>query len=166
MLRWSQFHGGPCVIRYGRTSVDLSDRYPNDASFTPGKWENLEPGSDCTLLAVGSMVEIAIAVRDTLLKKGIHARLVNASSVKPMDEVLLREIADKPVFTMEEHVRTGGFGAAVCGFMAENALPAPAKVFALPDEFVTHGSRTILLDVHCLSAEKISEEIIRTLQHK
>ena len=166
MLRWTQHHDGPCVIRYGRTSVDLSERYPAGEAFTPGKWETLEQGNECTLLAVGSMVENAIAVRDALHDKGVHARLVSASSVKPMDGALLREIADKPVFTMEEHVRTGGFGAAVCGFMAENALPAPAGIFALPDTFVTHGSRSILLDVHGLSAEKIADEILQTLQHK
>ena len=163
MVRWTATHDGPCAIRYGRTSVDLSSRYPNAAAFTPGKWETLEQGDDCTLLAVGSMVETAIAVHDLLVEKGVHARLVNTSSVKPMDEALLRDIADKPVFTLEEHVRTGGFGAAVCGFMAENHLPAPAKVFALPDAFITHGSRAILLDEHGLSAGKIADEITKTL---
>ena len=96
----------------------------------------------------------------------MKARLVNASSVKPMDEVLLREIADKPVFTLEEHVRTGGFGAAVCSFYAENHLPAPVKVFALPDAFITHGSRALLLDNHGLAPEKITAEILTTLQYK
>ena len=166
MLRWTANHDGPCVIRYGRNSVDLSARYPNAESFTPGKWETLEQGSGCTLLAVGSMVETAIAVRDMLTEKGIHARLVNASSVKPMDKALLREIADKPVFTLEEHARTGGFGAAVCTFMAENHLPAPVQVFALPDAFVTHGSRAILLDECGLSPEKITADIINTLEQK
>ena len=166
MLRWTASHDGPCVIRYGRTSVDLSARYPSAETFKPGKWETLEQGSDCTLLAMGSMVEITIAVRDMLAKQGIHARLVNASSVKPMDEALLREIADKPVFTLEEHACTGGFGAAVCTFMAENHLPVPAKIFALPDAFITHGSRTILLDECGLSTEKITADIINTLKQK
>ena len=163
MLRWSAKHDGPCVIRYGRNSVDLSARYSQAESFTPGKWETLEQGDDCMLLAVGSMVETAIDAADMLAEKGIHARIVNASSVKPMDEALLREIAGKPVFTLEEHVYTGGFGAAVCGFAADNHLPAPRKIFALPDAFVTHGSRSILLDVHGLSAEKIADQIINNL---
>lgn len=166
MLRWTATREGPCAIRYGRTSVDLSDRYPSAAAFTPGKWEILEEGQDYTLLAVGSMVETAIAVRDMLAEKGIHARLVNASSVKPMDEALLLSCADKPVFTLEEHVRTGGFGAAVCSFCAEKALPAPEKVYALPDAFITHGSRTLLLDKLGLSAGKIAADILCTLQAK
>ena len=164
MLRWTAEHEGPCVIRYGRSSVDLSGRYPCPESFAPGKWETLEQGSDCTLLAVGSMVETAIAVHDMLAEKGIHARLVNASSAKPMDEALLLEIADKPVFTMEEGVQHGGFGAAVCSFMAERSLPVTAQVFALPDVFVTHGSRAVLLDECGLSPEKITAGIMKTLQ--
>jgi 1-deoxy-D-xylulose-5-phosphate synthase len=165
MLRWSTEHDGPCAIRYGKNSVDLNARYPNQESFVPGKWETLERGHDCALLAVGSMVEAAIAVRDLLAEKGIQARLVNASTVKPMDEKLLREIADKPVFTLEEHVRTGGFGAAVCDYTADHGLAVPAKVFALPDAFVTHGSRNLLLEKYGLSPEKIADEIIRILQN-
>lgn len=159
MLRWTQQHDGPCAIRYGRSSVDLSQRYPNTEGYIPGQWETLEKGKDCTLLAVGSMVETAIEVHDLLAEQGIYARLVDCASVKPMDEALLREIADKPVFTLEEHVRTGGFGAAVCNFAAENYLPAPKKCFALPDAFVTHGNRTLLLDKLGLSAEKIAADI-------
>ena len=166
MLRWTQQHDGPCVIRYGKNSVDLSSRYPNEAAFVPGKWDTLEQGEDCTLLAVGSMVETAIAVREMLAKQGIQARLVNCASVKPMDEVALREIASGPVFTLEEHVRTGGFGAAVCSFYAKEKLPAPAQCFALPDAFITHGSRVQLLDDCGLSAQKIAGEIVKTLQHK
>ncbi len=164
MLRWTAQYSGPCAIRYGRTSVDLSERYPNATVFTPGKWEILETGDDCTLLAVGSMVETCIIVRDLLAEKGLKARLVNASSVKPMDEALLHEVADKPVFTLEEHAHTGGFGAAVCAFGAENHLPAPVKCFALPDVFITHGSRSLLLDKHGLSAAKIAADILSTLQ--
>ncbi|MBQ4581165.1 MAG: 1-deoxy-D-xylulose-5-phosphate synthase [Clostridia bacterium] len=163
ILHWTQQHDGPCVIRYGKNSVDLSARYPNLAVFAPGKWEVLEDGLDCAILAVGSMVETGIAVRDQLAEKGIHACLVNCASVKPMDEDLLRKLADKPVFTLEEHVRTGGFGASVCSFCATEKLPPPAKVFALPEAFISHGSRELLLEKLGMSAEKIAEEIIKTL---
>ncbi len=166
MIAWTQQHQGPCAIRYGKSSVDLSERYPNKADYASGKWEVLEEGSACTLLAVGSMVETAITVRDLLAEKGIHARLVNCASVKPMDEEMLCNVANGPVFTLEEHVRTGGFGAAVSGFYAEHGLPAPAKCFALPDEFVPHGSRNILLDKLGLSPDAIASEIQNVLQHK
>ena len=164
MLRWTQQHDGPCAIRYGRSSVDLSRRYPNADAFIPGCWEILEDGEDCTILAVGSMVETAVAVRDLLAAKGIHARLVNASSVKPMDEKLLRSISDKPVFTLEEHACTGGFGSAVCSFDAAEGLPVPAECFALPNAFVPHGNREVLLDDLGMSAKKIAARICNILQ--
>ncbi len=166
MLRWTQHHDGPCAIRYGRTSVDLSERYPVADSYVPGRWDTLEPGEDCVLLAVGSMVETAIAVRELLDKQGIHARLVSCGSVKPLDESLLREIADKPFFTLEEHVHTGGFGAAVRSFCGENGLNAPVRCFALPDAFIPHGSRALLLDGAGLSPEKIAAAAAAALQHE
>ena len=166
MLAWTLTRKGPCAIRYGKSSADLSKRYPNQKKFVPGKWEVLEDGGDCALLAVGSMVEIAIDVRDQLEKQGIHARLVNCASVKPMDEALLRSVAAAPVFTLEEHARTGGFGAAVCSFYAAQKLSVPAKCFALPDAFVTHGERSLLLDKLGLSPEKITADILSAMERK
>ena len=166
MLRWTQQHNGPCAIRYGRSSVDLSELCPNAEPFVPGKWETLTQGDDCTLLALGSMVETALEVRDLLAEQGIQARLVNCSSVKPMDEGLLRDVTAQPVFTLEEHVRTGGFGATVSQFAAEHHLPVPAKCFALPDAFIPHGSRALLLDKLGLSASSIAADIQAHLHHQ
>ncbi len=166
MLRWTQQHNGPCAIRYGRSSVDLSELCPNAEAFVPGKWETLAQGDDCTLLALGSMVETALEVRDLLAEQGIQARLVNCSSVKPMDEGLLRDVTAQPVFTLEEHVRTGGFGATVSQFAAEHHLPVPAKCFALPDAFIPHGNRALLLDKLGLSATSIAADIQAHLHHQ
>ena len=166
MLKWTQQHAGPCVIRYGRTSVDLSGRYPVEETFVPGRWEILDDGEACTLLAVGSMVETAIEVRDMMLAQGTSVCLVNCSTVKPLDENLLRKVAHSPVFTLEEHVRTGGFGASVCSFCAENGLPTPVRCFALQDTFVTHGSRGLLLEQQGLSAKQITADILSALHQE
>ncbi len=164
MVDWTVGHSGPCAIRYGKSSVDLSARYPTRAEFIPGKWEKLEEGADCTLLAVGSMVEIAVTVHDLLAEQGVHAALVNCSSVKPMDEGCLQESASAPVFTLEEHVHMGGFGAAVCSYYMKEKSPVQVTCFALPDAFVTHGSRTLLLDKLGLSADKIAAEILSAMK--
>ena len=165
MICWTQHHSGPCAIRYSRTSVDLSGRYPNQETFVPGKWEVLADGEDCTLLCVGSMVADGIEAADALAANGVHVRLVNCSTVKPLDEALLRRIADKPVFTLEEHVLTGGFGAAVTSFLTSVELPAPRKCFGIPDQFVQHGSRKQLMELLALSPAQIADAILRTLQH-
>ena len=166
MLAWTQKHDKPCAIRYGRRPVDLSSRYPNQAAFTPGKWEVMENGSDCTLLAVGSMIEEAVLLRDLLAKQGVQACLVNCSSVKPMDEALLRSLEDKLFFTIEEHVLTGGFGSAVCSFMADEGLKAPTICFAIPDTFVQHGGRDQLLKYLGLNAEQMCMRILTELHER
>ncbi|MGN0794736.1 MAG: 1-deoxy-D-xylulose-5-phosphate synthase [Aristaeellaceae bacterium] len=165
MLRWTQGNDKPCAIRYGRRPVDLSDRYPVRGVYTPGKWEVLEEGSDVTLLAVGSMVEEAVALHDLLAKKGIRARLVNCSSVKPMDEAMLMEL-DGPYVTIEEHVRTGGFGAAVCSWMQQEGRAAPMICFAIADTFVQHGGRSQLLRYLGLDAAQMAQRIMTELHER
>lgn len=164
MLSWTQNHDGPCVIRYGKNSVDLNQRYPNADRFCAGKWEILEEGNECTLLAVGSMVETAIDVYDQLTAQGISVRLVNCSSVKPMDENVLQLAAKGTVFTLEEHIRTGGFGDAVSRFYASQNLQPAMSCFAIPEEFVTHGSRTLLLEKLGMSADRITKSILESMK--
>lgn len=166
MLRWTQGHDKPCAIRYGRRPVDMSDRYPAQERFTPGKWEVLEQGSDVTLLAVGSMVEEAVMLRDELEKNGVSAELVNCSTVKPLDEKYLKTLGSKPFVTIEEHVRTGGFGAEVCSFMQHEGRPAPMIVFGIPDTFVQHGGRGQLLRYLGLTAEQMAQRILTELQER
>lgn len=166
MLRWTQGNDKPCAIRYGRRPVDLSERYPVRDAFTPGRWEVLEAGGDVTLLAVGSMVEEAVLLRDKLKGRGVSAELVNCSTVKPLDEKLLRAIGDKPFVTIEEHVRTGGFGAAVCSFMQHEGRPAPMIVFGIPDTFVQHGGRGQLLKYLGLTAEQMAQRIVTELHER
>lgn len=166
MIRWTQHHDGPVAIRYGRKSVDMWADYPYK-SFIPGKWEVMEDGPDCALLPVGSMVEEAVKVRDILLQKGIRATLVNCSSIKPMDEELLRHLAaTRPIITMEEHVLTGGFGGAVSSFCVGEELPGPMMSFGIPDTFVQHGRRDLLLKYLGLTARQIAMRLEILLEER
>jgi 1-deoxy-D-xylulose-5-phosphate synthase len=161
MMRWTQENESPCAIRYGRESVDLSARYPaQDKPFRIGEWELMEQGGDVALLAVGS-----IEVRDLLEKRGIHASLVNCRSVKPMDEKMLRQLANRPIVTMEEHVLTGGFGSVVCAFLSGEGLPAPMLSFGIPDTFVQHGRRDQLLKYLGLTPELMTQRIVIALKN-
>ncbi len=162
MMRWTPNAAGPVVVRYGRKPVDLSQRYPC-RKFTPGCWEVLEAGVDCALLAVGSMVREAVTVHDLLAEKGIRAAVVNCSTVKPLDEKLLRAFADRPLFVMEEHVQTGGFASTVTGWLVSEELPAPLINFGLPDTFVQHGSRGQLLRYLGLMPEQMARRILAVL---
>ena len=163
MVRWTQRFDGPCAIRYGRKSVDLSDRYPYE-SFTAGRWELLEDGEDCALRAVGSMVELALETRNLLARKGIHAAVVNCSTVKPLDEAMLRRLSDRPVVTMEEHVLIGGFGSAVSAFCVGEELPGPVLSFGIHDTFVQHGRRDKLLKYLGLEPRQMAGRILSVLK--
>ncbi len=165
MVRWSGTFRAPLAIRYGRQSVDLSEHYPCTA-FTLGHWEQMEQGQDCVLLAVGSMVEIALAVRELLMKHHIEAEVINCSTVKPMDEEMLRCLAQKPMITLEEHVLTGGFGSAVSSFCVSEELQGPIMSFGIPDMYVQHGRREQLLKYLGLTPRQIAQRIRITLEER
>ena len=163
MVRFTAEHDAPCAIRYGKQSVDLGAEYPY-AGFRPGKWETLEEGEDCVLLAVGSMVPSALATRQLLRRWKIRAAVVNCSSVKPMDEELLRQLAARPMITMEEHVLIGGFGSAVTTFCRGEDLPPPLLSFGIQDTFVQHGRREQLMKYIGLAPEQMAQRIRHVLE--
>ena len=165
MVRWSGTFQAPLAIRYGRQSVDLSEHYPC-TKFIPGVWEQMEQGKDCVLLAVGSMVEIALEVRDLLMKHHMEAEVINCSTVKPMDETMLRCLAQKPMITMEEHVLTGGFGSAVSSFCVSEELQGPIMSFGIPDMYVQHGRREQLLKYLGLTPRQMAQRIRITLEER
>lgn len=165
MVRWTQNYQAPCAIRYGRKSIDLSEQYPYPG-FTLGHWEQMEQGDDCTLLAVGSMVAEALETRIQLEKLGIHAAVVNCSTVKPMDEDMLRSVADKPIITMEEHVLIGGFGSAVSAFCVAEEIPGPVVSFGIADTFVQHGRRDQLMKYLGLEPKQMAARICNVLKSR
>lgn len=165
MVRWTGKAAGPVAVRYGRQSVDLSGQYPC-AGFAPGQWELMEDGGDCVLLAVGSMVAAALEVRELLARHHVAAAVVNCSTVKPMDEALLRRLAGRGLITLEEHVLTGGFGSAVSAFCVGEELPGPIASFGIPDTFVQHGRREQLLKYLGLTPRQMAQRIRILLEER
>ena len=165
MIRWTNGCGVPVAVRYGRDTVDMSADYPYHG-FTPGKWEVLEEGCDCTLLAVGSMVTSAVAVRRLLAQEGVSAAVVNCSTVKPMDEDFLHSLKDKAFFTMEEHVLIGGFGSAVSAFCVREEMNGPLATFGIDDMYVQHGRRDQLMKYLGLLPAQMARRIALLLKER
>ena len=165
MVRFSATFNAPLAIRYGRESIDLSANYPME-EFHLGQWELMEDGGDCAILAIGSMVREALEVRELLQKRHIHAAVVNCSTVKPMDEEMLRGLSDRPLITMEEHVLTGGFGSAVSTFCVGEELPGPIASFGIPDTFVQHGRREQLMKYLGLTPRQMTQRITILLEER
>jgi 1-deoxy-D-xylulose-5-phosphate synthase len=152
---------GPFMIRYPRGSCnDFGKKAPSRIPI--GTWEIPHPGKKIAVLAVGSMVAEMEKALPVLRKSRLDPVLVNARFVKPLDEKMLRRLAQKVTtfVTVEENTVLGGFGSAVMEFCSKNNLPVKVSCIGLPDEFVEHGSREQLLALAGLSAEKIAQRIL------
>jgi 1-deoxy-D-xylulose-5-phosphate synthase len=162
MLTFATEYDGPIAVRYPRGAV-----YEGLSEFSEelllGKSEVLYQGSKVALVAVGSMVETAALVREKLKGYGIEATLVNARFVKPLDEELFLSLADSHSLfvTMEENVKTGGFGERCAELLMERGKTPPAFLnVSLPDAFVEHGSVEVLKQKFKLDADSIVERIL------
>jgi len=161
MLRFALGHPGPVAIRYPRAESLGMGELPC-LSFAPGVWERLSGRDGLCLIALGPMVAEALSVRRALAAAGVKAQVVNASSVKPLDGALIKElsVANRPFVVMEEQPLAGGLGSAIGEYCMQNGLRPPERVFCLPDIFVPHGSHAELLR-HCgLDADSVTRELL------
>ena len=155
MLSWALGQDGPAAIRYPR---DLPEDGPAYGKFAFGTWETLLEGRDAVILASSAILKECREAAELLKARGIRAGLINASTVRPLDEKRLRQLAADgiPVVTVEEHMLCSGFGSAVAAFCAREGLPAPRAMIGIEDAFVPHGCRSGLLKRLRLDAEGIA----------
>lgn len=167
MFRFAIHRDYPVAIRYPRGAA-----YEGLSEFkeeiVKGHAEVLYRERRIVLLAIGSMVETASSVREALKKKGYEVSLVNMRFLKPLDTALLKELsADHEIYvTMEENITTGGLGRAVGSFLHKEGIGAELWAFALPDEFIEHGSPQELLRQYGLDAESILKRLCCNLEVK
>ncbi|MBU1701574.1 MAG: 1-deoxy-D-xylulose-5-phosphate synthase [Candidatus Eisenbacteria bacterium] len=159
----------PFAVRYPRVSIP--EQGPLDDSFEEiplGSWEVMREGKDLCILAVGTMAGVAEEAVPILDRAGLTPTLVNARFINPMDEKFLNRMLDKhrTIVTMEENVLNGGFGAKVARWLNDMPeTPAHRRIhIGLPDEFVTHGSRSFLLKTLGLDAEGVAGRILAGIQ--
>jgi 1-deoxy-D-xylulose-5-phosphate synthase len=151
----------PFAIRYPR--APLPDEVGGKFNLIEvGKWEILKEGKDILILACGSMVYPAMESAQELSKEELEACVVNCRFIKPLDELLLNDLLrefDK-VITVEENSLLGGFGSAILEFAEKIGLNHLAiKRMGIPDEFIEHGPRKILLKDLGLDKEGICKTI-------
>ena len=146
---------GPVYIRLGRLAVPVF----HDAehfNFEISKGEQLTEGSDVAIIATGLMVNEALMAAESLKTQGIHARVINICTIKPLDEEIVLKAAREcgKVITCEEHSIIGGLGEAVCSCLSETC-PVPVRRIGVRDEFGHSGPAVPLLKQFGLSAENI-----------
>ena len=160
MIKFAVEFGGPIAIRYPRGEA-FDGLKENRAPIVYGKSEVLFEEKDIMLLAVGSMVKVALTVRERLKERGFSCSLANARFVKPIDEELIREACKthRLIVTMEENVASGGFGDRVREYA--DALGSGTRVLgiAIPDEYVEHGNVELLKQETGIDAVSVEEKV-------
>lgn len=153
---------GPVYVRMGRASVPCV--YEPGCALEIGGSRTLREGSDVTIIACGVEVNEALIVADHLAEEGIQAEVIDAYSVKPLDEAAILASAAKTgrVVVAEEHSVIGGLGAAVCALLSEKQ-PTRTALVGVRDQFGTSGEFEELMRHFGLDAQAI-EEAVRSLQ--
>ena len=156
-------YNGPVYIRLGRLAVESCNNNDN-YKFEIGKGITLREGSDITVIATGLMVGEAIQAVDALAAEGIHARLLDMHTVKPLDKELVIKAAKETgrIVTVEEHNIIGGLGEAVAACLCEEC-PTPLTRMGVQDTFGHSGPAVDLLKEFGLCAEGIAATVKKVL---
>lgn len=161
MLKFAVHFDGPIALRYPRgEAYDGLKEFRRPVEY--GRSEVLYEEEDIALLAVGSMVKVAENVRHQLKEIGYSCSLVNARFVKPIDTEVLEAMAKdhKLLVTMEENVRSGGYGDKVMEYVQDHDLPVKVLNIAIPDEYVEHGNVSLLYQEVGIDAESVLKRIV------
>ena len=151
---------GPVYLRFGRLAVPVV----NDESykFEVGKAVELKKGDDVTIIATGLMVSRALDAAKMLEEnKGIHARVINMHTIKPIDKdaIIAASKETKFIVTCEEHSVIGGLYSAVTEVTSSQA-PCKVVPVAVMDTFGKSGPATELLEEYGLTAENIYNKVL------
>ena len=151
---------GPVYIRLG--AGDAFDVYSAKNSFKIGKATLLKEGRDATIISTGTLVYEGLQAAEVLEKEhGIHARVLQMASVKPIDrEVILKAAEEtRKIVTVEEHTVLGGLGGAVAEIVAEAGKAKVIRI-GINDHFCTVGTANYLMEVEGLTVQNIVDKVL------
>ena len=150
--------GGPAYVRMART--DTPEIYNENYEFKIGVGDLLKEGDDVTIIAMGLMLSKAIEAAETLGREGVSCRVINMSTVKPIDEKAIEKAARETgaIVTAEEHNVLMGMGSAVVEVVAEK-YPVPVRRIGIPDVFGESGESEELMEAYGLTTENIVQQV-------
>ncbi|MCM3637450.1 1-deoxy-D-xylulose-5-phosphate synthase [Sporosarcina luteola] len=152
-----EYDDGPIAMRYPRGN-GLGVVMDKKLKTIPiGTWEILREGADGSILTFGTTIPMALDAAETLAKKGIYVKVVNARFIKPMDTEMLDQLfsTGKPIVTVEEAALAGGFGSAVMEYAHDVSANVSISRIGIPDEFIEHGSVDKLFEEIDLTVENV-----------
>jgi transketolase len=158
-------HKGPVYMRVTRD--EWPDIFDKSYKFSIGKATEVYSGDDVTIIACGVMTSQAIEASEILAKQGIKARVVNMSTIKPIDRDMITKCANETgaIVTAENHNIYGGLGSAVSEVLVEE-FPVPLLKVGIKDTFGECGSDKDLLKKYKMDPEYIAETVKKVLKKK
>ena len=167
MLKIALDSGKAVAIRYPKEDIPDKEISPQYKTFEIGKAEVLREGVDGVLLAYGAMVYRCLHAAEKLSGKGVEVTVVNARFAKPLDKALILDLVrnHKLIATVEDHALMGGFGSAVLELVTEEREDADKIVrMGIPDRFMEHGPRNLILKNIGLDEDEIADKFFATLE--
>ncbi len=162
MVRAMAAHDGPCYIRINRN--DLPVYTHSDAEYTIGQMDQIRDGHDVVVFATGVMVSKACLAAEQMEKQGVSVRVVNVSTIKPLDIEVLKRYCQgaQGVVTAEEHSVIGGLGSAVCEALASEKITI--ELLGINDDFgISAENYDVLLEKYNLTERGIIEKVENVL---
>lgn len=165
MLDWAaNYQLGPIALRYPRGTAKCLPDFSFGEDYNPLPALIHKEGSGLALVAAGDAFHTAEKVHELLAEKGVAATLVQLRAIKPLDLDTLRQVATNcpRLYTFETGSRIGGLGASIAQELSSQAVKV--ECFGYPDEFITHGKTSELIELLNLTPEAITQRIIGDLQ--
>jgi 1-deoxy-D-xylulose-5-phosphate synthase len=166
MLRLSFELDCPVAVRYPKGSDPDGLTYEHSEEMVKYRSEVICSGKDTLIIAAGRTVPFAYRAVLELRKSGLQVGLINARFIKPLDKyTILKEAAKyKNILTVEDNVISGGFGSSITELLSENNITNKnVKLLGFPDEFIPHGSCSILFKKYKLDRDGIIENILNMI---
>ena len=158
-------HEGPVYFRTGRSPIP--NIFDENINFELGKGTIVREGSDATIIAVGVMVHRAIEAANKLQRENISCRVVNLSTLKPIDRELIILCGQETgcFVTAEDHNIYGGLGSTVAEVLAQTD-PYPVEFVGIQDVFAESGEPDDLAEKYKLTSPYIAKAVKQVLQRK
>ncbi|MCB1844523.1 MAG: transketolase family protein [Halioglobus sp.] len=150
---------GPLFIRL--TDANVNPVYDAPPEVTIGRFGRVREGTDGTIIGTGLGAQLAAGAADLLAQQGLSIRVLDAYSLKPLDEAAIVDAARDTgaILTVEEHLVTGGLGSAVGEVLARNALATRFAIHGLPDETLIVGMPDELYTYYGLTIEETARRM-------
>ena len=147
----------PLFIRFGKKP--MLKIHNEDDTFKIGKGVKIREGSDVMFVTTGETAQRALLASEILHKKNISCSIINMHTIKPFDSDLFLDCLSKvkAVITVEEHSENGGLGEKCASIISQSNINIAFKIVGFPDEYMTNGSQSDVLDHYNMSPEKLAE---------